>query len=150
MPDGTHSKRDLIRSEIPLYASRLLEPCPHYQPHKAIKETLLKVDDSYSLKVVEHIDPTDVTTMNTHLRIAQVSDKDFMWMLYQNVMTSHIQSIWGWNEDWQVADFDKGFTSSYSFIVETDTQSCGYVQLDIDAGKIYLRMLKQLSRFKSH
>jgi ribosomal protein S18 acetylase RimI-like enzyme len=74
-------------------------------------------------------------------RIAHAGDRAAIWMLYQSAMRQHIEAIWGWDEDWQVADFEKAFSTSATYVVETDSEFSGYVQLDINEDDSYLRML---------
>lgn len=79
--------------------------------------------------------------MKITTRLASTTDKDTMWTLYESALRAHIESIWGWDPVWQRDDFSKAYAASASYIVEVDTQVCGYLQLDIDDANVYLRML---------
>lgn len=79
--------------------------------------------------------------MNITTRLACATDKDTIWTLYESAMRAHIDAIWGWDRVWQRDDFDKAYATSASYIVELDTQVCGYIQLDIDDTGVFLRML---------
>jgi ribosomal protein S18 acetylase RimI-like enzyme len=56
-------------------------------------------------------------------------------------MKPHIEAIWGWDAAWQIADFDKAFSTSSTYIVEVDGKFSGYVQLDLGTTENYLRMI---------
>ncbi|NHZ40643.1 GNAT family N-acetyltransferase [Massilia aquatica] len=79
--------------------------------------------------------------MKITTRLACTTDKDTIWTLYESALRAHIESIWGWDRVWQRDDFNKAFAASASYIVELDTQLCGYIQLDIDDTDVHLRML---------
>ncbi|KQV86219.1 hypothetical protein ASD15_29525 [Massilia sp. Root351] len=82
-------------------------------------------------------------------RLAHAGDKAGIWHLYQAAMKPHIESIWGWDQDWQSADFDQAFSSSASYVVEVDGEFAGYFQLDLNPDDIYLRMLVLAPVFRS-
>lgn len=82
-------------------------------------------------------------------RLAHAGDKAGIWHLYQAAMKPHIESIWGWDQDWQSADFDQAFSSSASYVVEVGGEFAGYFQLDLKPGDIYLRMLVLAPAFRS-
>jgi GNAT superfamily N-acetyltransferase len=82
-------------------------------------------------------------------RLAHAGDKAGIWHLYQAAMKPHIESIWGWDQDWQSADFDKAFASSTSYVVELNGEFAGYFQLDLNPDDIYLRMLVLKPAFRS-
>jgi ribosomal protein S18 acetylase RimI-like enzyme len=74
-------------------------------------------------------------------RVASEADKSAIWALYQDAMKSPIELIWGWNEDWQVADFAKAFSASATYVIDAEGEFGGYYQLDIDEREVYLRMI---------
>jgi ribosomal protein S18 acetylase RimI-like enzyme len=75
-------------------------------------------------------------------------DRASLWQAYQEALRSHIEEIWGWDEDWQRAYFDKALLDASTHIVEVGGQFAGYVQLDLGA-EVYLRMLILLPAFQS-
>jgi GNAT superfamily N-acetyltransferase len=82
-------------------------------------------------------------------RLAQPEDRDAIWALYQTAMRSHIEAIWGWDEQWQIADFDQAFSAAASYVVEVGGEFAGYFQLDLSAEAIYLRLLVLKPGFQS-
>ncbi|GGC64490.1 GNAT family N-acetyltransferase [Undibacterium terreum] len=79
--------------------------------------------------------------MNISTRLTVAEDKLMMWALYESAMKPYIEAIWGWDQAWQDADFEKGFASSANYVVEADGVFSGYVQLDEGGDENYLRML---------
>lgn len=79
--------------------------------------------------------------MNISTRLALAGEKPAIWRLYESEMRHHIEDIWGWDAAWQVADFDKAWSTSSTYIVEVDGVFGGYVQLDLGAVENYLRMI---------
>jgi ribosomal protein S18 acetylase RimI-like enzyme len=51
-----------------------------------------------------------------------------MFALYRRVFSEHISRIWGWSEDWQVADFRKGLAQANCQIIERDGRRIGFVR----------------------
>ncbi|TEA80158.1 GNAT family N-acetyltransferase [Allopusillimonas ginsengisoli] len=87
--------------------------------------------------------------MKISTRLASEHDKAPIWTLYQHAMKSHIESIWGWDENWQVIDFEKTFSSSATYVVEKDGEFVGYFQLDFGEAEIYLRMIALMPTVRS-
>ena len=79
--------------------------------------------------------------MDIATRIANADDKAPAWALYQSALKSHIESMWGWDEAWQIAYFEKAFSTSATYVVEAGSEFGGYIQLDINSRDIYLGML---------
>ena len=89
--------------------------------------------------------------MHRHLstRPALASDKPVIWRLYEDALRHHIEIIWGWDDAWQHAYFDKAFASLPTRVVEVDGQLAGYLQ--VDAGEVddYLSMLILAPAYRS-
>jgi hypothetical protein len=58
--------------------------------------------------------------MNITTRTALADEKPAIWRLYENAMKHHIEAIWGWDAAWQIADFEKAFAASSTYVVEVD------------------------------
>lgn len=61
--------------------------------------------------------------------------------LYEQAMKAYIETIWGWDRDWQDQDFATAYTTSASYVIELDSILSGYFQVDPDEDRDYLRML---------
>ncbi len=79
--------------------------------------------------------------MKIAVRIATEEDKGAIWILYESAMKPHIESIWGWDDAWQIANFDQAFAAMSTFVVEIDAQFGGYLQLDFRQREVYLSMI---------
>jgi GNAT superfamily N-acetyltransferase len=87
--------------------------------------------------------------MTIETRVASAADKAKLWDLYQSAMQSHIALIWGWDESWQIAEFEQGFASTASYVVEVDGSFAGYYQINMNGEHNYLRMLILAPRMRS-
>jgi GNAT superfamily N-acetyltransferase len=87
--------------------------------------------------------------MQLATRLALPGDRDAIWALYQTAMRPHIERIWGWDEQWQIAHFDMALSTTASYVVAADGKLAGYFQLDLNPEDIYLRMLVLTPGFQS-
>jgi ribosomal protein S18 acetylase RimI-like enzyme len=55
------------------------------------------------------------------------------------VFRSHIEEIWGWDEDWQRQRFREEFAESETTAVLSAGQTVGYVQVVVEADQLLLR-----------
>jgi GNAT superfamily N-acetyltransferase len=56
-------------------------------------------------------------------------------------MKPYIETIWGWDRDWQAQDFAKAYTTSATYAIELDAILSGYFQVDSGEDSDCLRML---------
>ena len=82
-------------------------------------------------------------------RPAQAGDKSAIWRLYETALRHHIEAIWGWDDAWQKAYFDKAFDASTTRVVEVDGHFAGYVQRDAGEPDDYLSMLVLRPEYRS-
>ncbi|GAA0372734.1 hypothetical protein GCM10009092_41260 [Bowmanella denitrificans] len=66
-----------------------------------------------------------------NLRLAQAGneDKSYFWRHYQQAMRGHIESQWGWDENWQRQDFAKRWQDNQNLLVVSGHLNLGYIQL---------------------
>ena len=55
-------------------------------------------------------------------------------------MRPHIDAMWGWDNQWQNADFANALHAASTTIVEVDGNFAGYMQIDPGPADHYLRM----------
>ena len=79
--------------------------------------------------------------MNFSYRQAYPTDKKAIFDIYRLVMSEFIEEIWGWNEEWQLDDFEKHFIPENINLVYSDTDLIGYSQVDNQSNQKHLRML---------
>lgn len=79
--------------------------------------------------------------MNYSYRRASSSDKKAIFDFYRFVMREFIEKVWGWNEEWQLDDFEKRFIPENINLVYFGNDLVGYSQLDDQFSCKHLRML---------
>ncbi len=68
-------------------------------------------------------------------------DKSKLWQTYKNAMQTHIEKIWGWDLEWQIADFDKNLSRYSTSLIMSDDKTIGYIQYKITDKQAYINML---------
>jgi ribosomal protein S18 acetylase RimI-like enzyme len=68
-------------------------------------------------------------------------DKNYLWQTYKNAMQAHIEKIWGWDLEWQIADFDKNLSKYITSLIISDDKTIGYIQYKIENKQGYINML---------
>jgi ribosomal protein S18 acetylase RimI-like enzyme len=76
--------------------------------------------------------------MNHRLRPASEIDKDFLFALHRSTMRELIEKTWGWDEDWQLREFERRFTEQAVSIIEVDGQPVGAMYLESRPDTIHI------------
>ena len=64
------------------------------------------------------------------LRKAIISDRNMIYELKKSSIRFYVEEIWGWDEDYQVKDFDNDFKSIGQFyVIEDDNRFIGFLQV---------------------
>lgn len=64
------------------------------------------------------------------LRPALPEDRDFLYQLKKTVNFGYISAIWGWDEDFQQAEFDRDFQKHEEFsVIVSEGVDAGFLQL---------------------
>jgi ribosomal protein S18 acetylase RimI-like enzyme len=79
--------------------------------------------------------------MNLKLVEHKKSNIFYLWFTYQKAMKGHIENIWGWDDEWQINDFNKSLKTYKSFLITLDSELVGYVQFKDNNTSIYINML---------
>lgn len=72
------------------------------------------------------------------LRPATDSDRALLFELHREAFKDHIEKIWGWDENWQRANFAKEFTYAATSVIEIEDKIGGYVQTADEPHRIYV------------
>ena len=74
------------------------------------------------------------------LRPASDSDRNYVFRLYEELFRSHIEQIWGWDDDWQSSNFEAEWNQIENQIVEHNGVDVGYLQtqLKTDPDHLYV------------
>lgn len=83
----------------------------------------------------------DETAPCVATRLARDDDQPIIWQLYKEGLRHHIETIWGWVDEWQRAYFNEALLASSTQVIEVDGRIAGYLQVDKGANEDYLRML---------
>lgn len=91
----------------------------------------------------------DELSLPVSTRPARDSDKAIICQLYEEALRHHIETIWGWDEPWQRAYFDKAYAGLSTQVVEVDGDFAGYLQVDAGPEEDYLSMLVLRPAFRT-
>ncbi len=78
------------------------------------------------------------------LRRAACSDLLKLFEIHRTVFLPHIAQIWGWDERWQRGNFLEEMATASIWVVQADNEVAGYLQVQIQAERIYLRNIALL------
>lgn len=76
------------------------------------------------------------------------SDEADLFEIHRAVFRSHIEQIWGWNEDWQRNNFATERASSTTSVIRIDARIVGYLQCRDEGNRIYVRNIALLPEFQ--
>ena len=80
---------------------------------------------------------------------ASFSDKESLYLVFRTVMREFIIDIWGWEEDWQVNDFNSNYLPENIIIVKNNHDIVGYCQFEEKSNYFFIRMLVVLPGHQS-
>lgn len=82
--------------------------------------------------------------------ISPVGDGEeaLLFEIHRAVFYSHIEQIWGWDEDWQKANFARELESSTTSVVSINGFIVGYVQLCDEGRSFYLRNIALITKYQ--
>ena len=78
------------------------------------------------------------------LRPAQFSDRDFLFRLNEATMREHVERVWGWDDDAQVAFFENRFRPDAWQIIQADRQDIGVLVVEHKSDEMFLAELQIL------
>ena len=71
--------------------------------------------------------------MDYKIRFATPDDRDSIYDLKKDNLCPYVERIWGWDEDYQIKDFDKKFLNIQQFnVIEVANQFAGFVQYSFE------------------
>lgn len=87
--------------------------------------------------------------MKITLQPYRTADKSYIWSTYLAAMKAHISAMWGWDDKWQEEDFEKSLSMYSTYILATDHDRLGYIQISAEAESTYINMLILEPRYQS-
>ena len=73
------------------------------------------------------------------VRLATLKDEPDLFELHRTAFREHIERIWGWDEDWQRANFVREWASSVTSVVRLNGRTVGYLQVRNESDRVYLQ-----------
>lgn len=83
-----------------------------------------------------------------NIRPASEEDRCNLFEIHREVFGTHIEKIWGWDENWQRENFDTEFHSTRTSVIEFDGRIGGYIQVRDEENRIYLQNIALTSEFQ--
>jgi len=74
-----------------------------------------------------------------NLRPANTEDLAPLFAIHRCVFRSHIEKLWGWDEEWQWQNFTSECASAATCVIEVDDLIAGYIQVLDRESQIYLQ-----------
>ena len=74
--------------------------------------------------------------MECRLRPATNRDREFLYRLHCRTMREVIERTWGWDDDWQVKDFDRRMGACQVFVIDVGEEPVGGLMLDLTADNL--------------
>jgi GNAT superfamily N-acetyltransferase len=87
------------------------------------------------------------------LRPAQRDDEAFLFALHRDAMRAYVDATWGWNEDWQRANFAATFAPGRQAVIVQDgaaLRDVGRISLTRHWRKIFLRDIELFGPERNH
>lgn len=85
---------------------------------------------------------------NYLLRKATIEDYDFIYGVKKRTLRSHIEKIWGWDEEYQKKDFSESFIPSRNNIILLNNVNIGVLEVTEENKIIYISELEILPEFQ--
>lgn len=87
--------------------------------------------------------------MDIEIVLAKNEDKEYVWPLFLNAMKGYVTKIWGWDDDWQIREFESRFTTLNTSLLFLNQQRIGYIQYALNESDTYLNMVVLEPGFRS-
>ena len=76
-----------------------------------------------------------------NLRLAKAYELSILFDIHHTVFRSHIEKLWGWDEDWQRLNFVTEFANTVTYVIEIEGKVAGYLQLLDEENRMYVQNL---------
>lgn len=83
------------------------------------------------------------------LRPATLEDQAVLYALHVELFREHIDKIWGWDEEWQITNFQKEWEEVVTEVIHSGNLLLGYVQTRVESDHIYVLSLGLNSRYQN-
>jgi GNAT superfamily N-acetyltransferase len=86
-------------------------------------------------------------------RAAERDDEDFLFALHRDAMRTYVDATWGWNEEWQRANFAATYAPARQAVIVhrgTVLHDVGRISLTRHWRKIFLRDIELMGAERNH
>lgn len=83
-----------------------------------------------------------------NIRPVEDGEEAALFEIHRAVFHSHIEQIWGWDEEWQKANFARELESSTTSVVSINGLIVGYVQFCNDGKGIYVQNIALITNYQ--
>jgi ribosomal protein S18 acetylase RimI-like enzyme len=87
--------------------------------------------------------------VNLSTQIAKEHDKNYFFELYCDSMKTHIETLWGWDQNWQIRDSEERWNLSVNYILLKAEKRIGYFQVTEASDEAYLMMFIIDEKYRS-
>ena len=84
-----------------------------------------------------------------HLRPAIISDQTALFDMHEKLFRDHIEEIWGWDDEWQLANFQKEWDEVITEVIHIEDAILGYIQIRMEPDHIYVLNLALDTQYQS-
>jgi hypothetical protein len=82
------------------------------------------------------------------LRPASQRDREFLYYVYCTNMRDVVEQTWGWDDSWQVAEFEKRCEQFSVSVIEVDSRAVGGLFLEERSDSLYVHELQIAPAFQ--
>ncbi|WP_367871551.1 N-acetyltransferase family protein [Luteolibacter sp. Populi] len=75
------------------------------------------------------------------IRDAEPADHEIVFDLYEALFRHHVEQIWGWNQEWQIANFAEEWRRARTSVILVEGAIAGYLQVQLEEDHSYLLSL---------
>lgn len=86
--------------------------------------------------------------MKYFLRNIMETDKGFIYDVKRTSIYDYVKKIWGWNEEYQVKDFESGFNLNNFKIITANGKDTGFVQINESPSNVNISEIHIISKFQ--
>jgi ribosomal protein S18 acetylase RimI-like enzyme len=87
--------------------------------------------------------------MNFQLEPCSRDDAQFVYAIHCSSMRDVISRTWGWDEEWQAADFESRFEPGRTSFIVTEGQRVGFLELEDRGSELYVGTLNILPAWQN-
>jgi len=83
------------------------------------------------------------------LRPATLSDQAALFEIYVEAFRKHIEGIWGWDDQWQITNFQKEWDEFVTEVIYSEDELQGYLQTRLEADHLFLLNLALYPQYQN-